>query len=256
MTLTKALAMSLNTVSVRLTMEFTPMAVIRTAHRLGISSKLEPNASIALGTSEVSPLELVGAYAPFANGGHAVVPHVIERVSTGVGKVLYAHNPQVLGRIVGPDSVAAMNAMMRETLTIGTAHKAALPGHPAAGKTGTSQEFRDAWFIGYTANLVAGIWLGNDDGAPTKKVTGGGLPVEVWSRFMRESHQGVAAADLPGAPASLLSRLTNFVSSPSSDAPRPSAGLAPAVPAAPEPARGNSLDGWLLDRLFGSRAAR
>ena len=93
-TLTKALALSLNTVSVRLTMEVSPMAVIRTAHRLGIASKLEPNASIALGTSEVSPLELVGAYATFANGGYAVQPHVIERVSTAEGKVLYARNPQ------------------------------------------------------------------------------------------------------------------------------------------------------------------
>src|SRR5665811_2340273 len=89
-TLTKALALSLNTVSVRLTMELTPMAVIRTAYRLGIASKLEPNASIALGTSEVSPLELVSAYAPFANGGLAVVPHVIERIAAGNGKLLYA----------------------------------------------------------------------------------------------------------------------------------------------------------------------
>ena len=99
-TLTKALALSLNTVSVRLTMEFTPAAVIRTAYRLGIASKLEPNASIALGTSEVSPLELVSAYAPFANGGLAVIPHVIERITAANGKVLYARNEQPLGRIV------------------------------------------------------------------------------------------------------------------------------------------------------------
>ena len=200
-TLTKALALSLNTVSVRLTMEFTPTAVIRTAYRLGIASKLEPNASIALGTSEVSPLELVGAYAPFANGGLAVVPHVIERITAGNGKVLYARNEQPLGRIVEARYVAMMNEMMQQTLTIGTAHKAALPGWPAAGKTGTSQDFRDAWFIGYTAHLVTGVWLGNDDGTPTKKVTGGGLPVEIWSRFMRGAHQGVPVAALPGPPA-------------------------------------------------------
>ncbi|HLA20296.1 MAG TPA: PBP1A family penicillin-binding protein, partial [Pseudolabrys sp.] len=198
-TLTKALAMSLNTVSVRLTTEFTPMSVIRTAHRLGIASKLEPNASIALGTSEVSMLELVGAYAPFSNGGFAVVPHVIERISGDNGKLLYARNEQQLGRIIEARYVDMMNAMMQETLTIGTARKATLPGWPAAGKTGTSQDFRDAWFIGYSARLVTGVWLGNDDGSPTKKVTGGGMPVDIWSRFMREAHQGVPVASLPGA---------------------------------------------------------
>ena len=140
-TLTKALAISLNTVSVRLTLEFTPLAVIRTAYRLGIASKLEPNASIALGTSEVSLLELVGAYATFANGGYALVPHVVEKITAANGKVLYARNTGQLGRIVEARHVAMMNQMMAETLTIGTAHKAALPGWPAAGKTGTSPGF-------------------------------------------------------------------------------------------------------------------
>ena len=87
-----------------------------------------------------------------------------------------------------------MNTMMQETLLSGTARKAEIPGWPAAGKTGTSQDFRDAWFIGYTANLVTGVWLGNDDNSPTKKATGGGLPVEVWTRFMRTAHQGVPVA--------------------------------------------------------------
>ncbi|MFA6264431.1 MAG: PBP1A family penicillin-binding protein [Pseudolabrys sp.] len=255
-TLTKALALSLNTVSVRLTMEVTPMAVIRTAHRLGISSKLEPNASISLGTSEVSPLELVGAYATFANGGNAVMPHVIERISTVQGKVLYARNPQPLGRIVDARYIGMMNQMMQETLTIGTAHKAELPGWPAAGKTGTSQDFRDAWFVGYTSYLVTGVWLGNDDNAPMKKVTGGSLPVEIWSHYMRDAHQGVPVAALPSAPSSgffggLFS--SNNDQTPSSPAPMPPA----AVPVASnEPRRTNgsaSLDGWLINNLFGSR---
>jgi penicillin-binding protein 1A len=254
-TLTKALALSLNTVSVRLTMEFSPMAVIRTAHRLGIASKLEPNASIALGTSEVSPLELVGAYATFANGGYAVMPHVIERVSTTAGKVLYVHNPQPLGRIVEARYAGMMNRMMEETLTIGTAHKAALPGWQAAGKTGTSQDFRDAWFIGYTSHLVTGVWLGNDDNSPTKHVTGGGMPVEVWSRFMRAAHQGVPAESLPtGAPAGgLFSGLFgDGGQAPSSPAPTPPA----TVPqqGAPRQTTGTaSLDGFMLNNLFGRR---
>ena len=118
--------MSLNTVSVRLTLEFGPTAVVRTAHRLGIASKLEPNASIALGTSEVSVIELVGAYAPFANGGFAVAPHVVERVRTADGKTLYTREQQSLGRIIEPRYVAMMNAMMQETLLTGTARKAEL----------------------------------------------------------------------------------------------------------------------------------
>src|SRR5229473_828268 len=197
-TLTQALALSLNTVSVRLTLEFGPVAVAKTAYRLGIASKLEANPSLALGTSEVSLIELVTAYAPFANGGDAVLAHVVERVRTHAGKMLFERTPQNLGRIIEPRTVAMMNAMMRETLRIGTAQKAQLPGWPAAGKTGTSQDFRDAWFVGYTSHLVAGVWLGNDDSSPTRKATGGGLPVEIWSRVMRSAHQGVPVAGLPG----------------------------------------------------------
>jgi penicillin-binding protein 1A len=112
--------------------------------------------------------------------------------------VLYARNIQQLGRIIDARYVTMMNAMMAETLTIGrrTGSAAWLA---SGGKTGTSQDFRDAWFIGYTAHLVTGVWLGNDDGTPTKHVTGGSLPVEIWSRFMRSAHQGVPVASLPGA---------------------------------------------------------
>ena len=198
-TLTQALAMSLNTVAVRLGLEVGAKSVVRTAHRLGIASKLEPNASLALGTSEVTLLELVGAYAPFANGGQSTTPHVVERIRTVEGnKTLYKRPAELFGQIVDTRTVGMMNAMMQETLLSGTARKAEIPGWPAAGKTGTSQDFRDAWFIGYTANLVTGVWLGNDDNSPTRKATGGGLPVEVWTRFMRSAHQGVAVAALPG----------------------------------------------------------
>jgi penicillin-binding protein 1A len=196
-TLTKGLSLSLNTVAVRLGLEVGPKTVVRVAHRLGIASDLEPNASIALGTSEVTPLELVAAYAAFANGGIGVQPHVIARVRTANGKLLYTRKNASFGRVIDPQYVAMMNEMMQETLLTGTAHKAELPGWQAAGKTGTSQEWRDAWFVGYTSYLVAGVWLGNDDGAPTKKVSGGNLPVEIWSRFMKAAHQGVPIAALP-----------------------------------------------------------
>lgn len=259
-TLTQALAMSLNTVAIRLGLEVGPKNVVRTAHRLGISSKLEPNASIALGTSEVSVVELVGAYAPFANGGLAVAPHVVTRIRTLSGKLLYMRKAEERNQVIDPRYVGMMNTMMRETLISGTAKKAEIPGWPAAGKTGTSQDYRDAWFIGYTANLVTGVWLGNDDNSPTKKATGGGLPVEVWSRFMKTAHEGVPVAALPSSPGgrglSNLAQAASQVSPPTAVAPGPAAsntgGYRPAptrANARPEAAAG--LDGWLMDRLFG-----
>jgi penicillin-binding protein 1A len=270
-TLTQALAMSLNTVAVRLGLEVGAKNVVRTAHRLGISSKLDANASIALGTSEVSVIELVGAYAPFANGGLGVSPHVVTKIRTADGKVLYARPADQLGQVIEPRNVAMMNTMMQETLLSGTARKAELPGWMAAGKTGTSQDFRDAWFIGYTANLVTGVWLGNDDNSPTKKATGGGLPVEVWTRFMKAAHQGVPVAALPNSQTGgLFSNLVQAASqastppAPSAQAPvapapipagsayRPAptrASVPPASSSRPESAAG--LDGWLVDRLFG-----
>ncbi len=196
-TLTKALALSLNTVAVRLALEVGPAAIAKTAHRLGISSDLQANATIALGTSEVTPLELVTAYAPFANGGLLVEPYVITKVRTATGKLIYLRKGSSDDRIIEPEYVAMMNRMLKETLLTGTARRADLPGWEAAGKTGTSQDWRDAWFVGYTSHLVAGVWLGNDDNSPTKKASGGNLPVEIWSKFMKVAHEGVPPAGLP-----------------------------------------------------------
>jgi penicillin-binding protein 1A len=245
-TLRQALADSLNTVSVRLTLEFGPAAVVRTAYRLGIASILEPNASIALGTSEVSPLELVSAYATFANGGLAVSPHIVERIRGADGKTLYGRTQQQLGRIVDARYVGMMNAMLHETLVSGTARAANLPSWQAAGKTGTSQDFRDAWFIGYTSRLVTGIWLGNDDNSPTKRAVGGGVPVEIWSRFMRAALAATAPTALPGIGDN---GWFNF--------PAPTAALSPPAEVASQPNnRSNDsggIDSWLLDKLFGRR---
>lgn len=246
-TLSQALALSLNTVSVRLTMEVGPAAVVRTAHRLGISSRLEPNAAIALGTSEVSLLELTGAYSVFANGGYAVTPHVITRVTTATGKLLYAASDEPLGRIVVARHVGMMNSMLEQTLTIGTARQASLPGRPAAGKTGTSQDFRDAWFVGYTGQLVTGVWLGNDDGSPMRHVTGGGMPARIWSRFMRDAHQGIPVAGLPGDPSGGGSGLFGGVTA----AVRPPAPLPPAGGNAPASEGRGGIDGWFINNLFG-----
>ena len=224
---------------------------MRTAYRLGITSMLEPNASIALGTSEVSPLEMVSAYATFANGGLAVSPHVVERIKGADGKTLYDHAQKPLGRIVDARYIGMMNTMMRQTLLSGTARSASLPGWEAAGKTGTSQDFRDAWFIGFTSHLVTGVWLGNDDNTPTKKAVGGGLPVEIWSRFMKTAHAGVAPTTLPG-----LAEGGWFSAPPPAPMPAP-----PGYDRSGQPVNqqsnqqnnGGGLDFWLLDKLFGKR---
>ncbi|MBX3577473.1 MAG: penicillin-binding protein [Rhizobiaceae bacterium] len=197
-TLATALAKSLNSVAAQLAMEVGPAAVVEVAHRMGIESKLQANTSIALGTSEVTPLELTAAYVPFANGGYRPEIHFVRRVTTASGQLIYEFKPEAVPRVLAPQVVGMMNRMMTDTLEIGTARKAAF-SWPAAGKTGTSQNSRDAWFIGYTANLTTGVWFGNDDGRPMKKVTGGALPALAWHEFMVAAHEGVPVASLPGA---------------------------------------------------------
>jgi len=196
-TLATALAKSLNSVAAQLAMEVGPEAVVETAHRMGIESALQANTSIALGTSEVTPLELTAAYVPFANGGYRPDVHFVQRVTTTSGEILFEAPHDKLPRVLRSDVVGMMNAMMRQTVEAGTAKKAAF-SWPAAGKTGTSQNFRDAWFVGYTANLTTGVWFGNDDGKPMKDITGGSLPAVAWHEFMLAAHEGVPVHDLPG----------------------------------------------------------
>ncbi|WP_407048993.1 PBP1A family penicillin-binding protein [Methyloraptor flagellatus] len=194
-----ALAQSINTVAARLAVEVGPKKVADTAMRMGITSAMMPTPSIALGTSEVTPLEITGAYVPFSNGGYGVVPHVIERIRSADGKVLYERKGSGPGRVLDPVPLAEMNVMLQETLISGTGKKAALPGWPSGAKSGTSQDFRDAWFIGYTGLLTTGVWLGNDDGTPTKRATGGSLASIVWHRFMTDALRGKHPVPIPGA---------------------------------------------------------
>ena len=196
-TLRQGLAYSLNTISARLAIDVTPQVVVDTATRMGISTPMQAVPSIALGTQEVSLLELTGAYAPFANGGIGVIPSVITRIETSDGKLLYEAVPAGPGQVIAPNIVAEMNDMLTTALEIGTGKKAHLNGWPIAGKTGTSQKARDALFVGYSARMVTGVWLGNDDDTGTT-LSGGNVPTEVWSEFMTRAHEGLPVTPLPG----------------------------------------------------------
>ncbi|MES1150715.1 MAG: penicillin-binding transpeptidase domain-containing protein, partial [Dongia sp.] len=195
-TLREAFARSLNSVAVQLAQRVSPARVVETAKRLGIDTPLGNDASIALGTSETTVLEMTGAYATFANRGQGVLPYGITRIATRDGQVLYQRQGSGLGAVASPTAVREMVDIMSATVAWGTG-KGAQIDRPAAGKTGTSQNYHDAWFIGLTGQLVTGVWVGNDDNAPMNKVTGGSLPVNIWHDFMLEALQGTPPAPIP-----------------------------------------------------------
>lgn len=197
-TLERAFALSINTVAARLGQAVTPAAVAAVAHRLGIASPLGTDATIALGTSEVTPLEMTSAFVPFANGGYGVEPYVVTRIYTRSGKVLYQRQGSGLGQVVSNADLGAMNMLFRAVVRDGTGTKAAFGNLDIGGKTGTSQDYRDTWFIGFTPYYITGVWMGNDDNSPTRKVTGGSLPALVWKDVMEEAHKGLEPRILPG----------------------------------------------------------
>jgi penicillin-binding protein 1A len=202
--LTKAFAESSNVIAAQLVDEVGAKEVARTARRLGIVSPLEEVSSLALGTSGVTPLELTGAYAAFANGGEGVAPFAILSIRDRTGKSLYERKPASLGPVMSPDNNVAMTKLMVETVTSGTGKAARLDERPSAGKTGTTQDSHDAWFVGFTADLVCGVWVGNDNSAPMHKAqgltaTGGGVPAHVFHAFMEAAEQGLAVRPLAGA---------------------------------------------------------
>jgi penicillin-binding protein 1A len=178
-TVEEALAQSINTASVRLMLQSGgPRAVAKAAARLGIADRLPNDASLALGTGEVGLLELAAAYAAFFNGGGHVTPFAIEALRAGGGTFDAARAaPQ---RAMDPDIASMMARMLTAVVTRGTGRAAAVPGHEVAGKTGTTQDYRDAWFIGCIDDAIIGIWLGNDDNRPMKSVQGGGLPARLF----------------------------------------------------------------------------
>ena len=197
MSMADAIARSINTAAVRVSEQAGRKNVINVARRLGLAGKLENTPSIALGVSDVSLLEMTSAYAVFANDGQGVWPYGINKITDNQGRVLYQRQGSGPGPVVSSQRVAQINNMLAGVVRYGTGKNAKL-NRPTAGKTGTSQKYRDGWFIGYTANLVSGVWMGNDNSAPTKKMTGGGLPAILWRQVMTDAHKGLKARNLAG----------------------------------------------------------
>jgi penicillin-binding protein 1A len=239
--LRRAFANSTNTVAVRLIEEVGPGRVISLAHKLGIGSDLRSDASLALGTSETNLLELTTAYAAFANGGYGISAFGVESIADPDGHVLWSRQGAGFGKLISDHALVHMQDMMSAVISEGTG-KAARLDRPAAGKTGTTQDYRDAWFLGFTADYVAGIWLGNDDQRhEMKKVTGGGLPAQLWKSVMVAAHRGrpVRPLAVPEPP-------------PQAQGPDSTAGEWPVATEGAGPIRaiGNAIDD-LLNSIFG-----
>ncbi|MGO9547267.1 MAG: transglycosylase domain-containing protein [Rhodomicrobium sp.] len=196
--LRSALTHSSNMAAVRLMQAVGADRVVETANRLGVLSVRNVGPTLALGTSETTLLEMTSAFSVFANGGFAVVPEIVERIKDASGQVLFERSKRRGRRIVSARAVSAMNDMMNSVVAGGTARAASLDFYPAAGKTGTSQNFKDAWFIGYTAQWAGGVWMGNDNASPMRGVTGGSLPAEIWKELMLKAHAGQMPEPLPG----------------------------------------------------------
>jgi penicillin-binding protein 1A len=187
-TLRQALTASLNVATVRLSETIGRSGTIRLARRLGMTAALKNEPSLALGAGEVTVLELTAAYAALANGGYPVEPFGITSVTTPTSGIPYRHRGIALAPVASSAAINGLDSMLKEVIRSGTGKRAAF-GRPAAGKTGTSQDHRDAWFVGYAGDLVAGVWVGRDDAKPMKGITGGGLPARIWARFMRAAFE-------------------------------------------------------------------
>ena len=214
-TLETALAQSIYTVAARLANEVGTNNVANTARRLGITSQIQTDPSMALGAVEVSPLEMATAYDPFANGGYRVHAYGIERIRTAGGQVLYDHGVahDQLQSVIPQPPLSEMTEMMRQVVATGTGGRARIGGYDIAGKTGTTSDYRDAWFVGFTGGFVAAVWVGRDDNTPMRRVTGGAAPAEIWRSFMAPVLPHIRAEAIPGgappapAPSDLIGNL-------------------------------------------------
>lgn len=206
MTLSEALTRSTNTVAAQLAQESSEERVIALAKRFGITSDMEPFPSIALGSQAVTMWELVRAFGAFQSGGLRMDPYLIDKIEDSRGMVLYQRPEYERERVYPYDLAEDMNAMMARVVNapIGTGGRARIKNWTVAGKTGTSQDWRDAWFVGFTAAYVGAVWVGNDDDSPMKRVSGGGLPADLWSDVMELVHAGKPPESLIGAESGMV----------------------------------------------------
>jgi penicillin-binding protein 1A len=193
-----ALADSLNTPAVQLAQRVGIDRVIAAARRLGITTNLPANLSLALGSGEVTLLGLTAAYGALANNGFPVWPHAIAEINDSSGRVLYRRQGSGTAPAIAPAIRQELESMLTDVVSEGTGRAAQLPGRMVAGKTGTSQDFRDAWFVGYTPGLVTGVWVGNDDSSPMRRVTGGSIPAHIWRAFMADALHGAPLRMMSG----------------------------------------------------------
>ncbi|MSO67954.1 MAG: penicillin-binding protein 1A [Pseudolabrys sp.] len=209
MTLISALTQSINTIAVRLSISIGDgnpklgrARIIKTAHDMGIRTPLPDTPSLPIGADEVTVLDHTGAHATFPNLGKAVTPHAVLEVRTGSGELIwrYDRDGPKPRQVLTPQVAADMVKMMNNVVENGTGRRARLDGIAAAGKTGTTNNYRDAWFVGYTGNFVCAVWFGNDDYASTNRMTGGSLPAMTWHKIMTYAHQGIELKQLPGVP--------------------------------------------------------
>jgi len=196
--LAEAMGRSINTVSVQVSEAVGRDKVIATARRLGVATEMEPHPSLALGAFETTLETLAGAYIPFANGGMAAEPHVLVSVETPDGEPLFLYEPPDPRPVFPRGYAEDMTHMMHQVMAGGTGRRADIGGGLAVGKTGTTNDWRDAWFVGYGSSLVAGVWVGNDDYSPMNQVTGGDAPARIWRAFMAEAARSESFARLPG----------------------------------------------------------
>lgn len=201
MTLAHAVAQSTNTVAADVADKVGRDNVANAARRLGISGNIGIQPSMALGAVEVSPLEMAQAYDAFANGGRRVQAYGIDRIRTKDGRVIYQHAGNANPQAVHNPQLYYLNQMLRGVVTSGTGRGAAIGGRDIAGKTGTTSDYKDAWFVGYTGGFTAAVWVGKDDNTPMNRVSGGGAPAAIWSAFMQAALPRLAVANIPNGPA-------------------------------------------------------
>jgi penicillin-binding protein 1A len=209
-TLAEALAHSVNTITAALGQEVGISTVVEAAQRCGITSPLDQNPALALGTADVTPIELTTAYAAFASGGYRVYPYYVTEVDDHGGHALYQRKAPDPQRVIASHVDRDLTEMLYGVVTEGTGRAAALTGHEAAGKTGTTQDYRDAWFVGFTADYVTAVWVGNDDSTPMKNVTGGTLPASIWHDVMTYAEKGLPSKPLDKSPPQPATDITSL----------------------------------------------